>query len=317
MTQAVRYLRPNEFKYPDTLTRLYPSGSELLHLEVGFGDGRFWAQHHTLEPDVNYLGVEVSGVSVQKTLARYRAKAVQNAIVVRTQAEFMVRNVLRQNSLSRVYVNFPDPWPKARHEDARFLRPQVFELLSTRLVDNSEIWLTTDHPGYFEFALMSADSTGLFEISKPAPPAAALQTKYAMKWQGMKLEIFHARFLKRTVSQQSFLPLMIGETMPHSQLRGEIPAPPHEKIVFKGSNYNVIVLEGFAHNSKLALLTRIEEVDFTQEILITVAKHDDGRVVAGLESFGAPLITPGVKAAVGVVTDWLEKQGLSVMQRSY
>jgi tRNA (guanine-N7-)-methyltransferase len=110
---------------------------------------------------------------------------------------------------------------------------------------------------------------------------------------------------------------MIGETMPHSQLRGEVPAPPAEKIVFKGSGYTVIVLEGFAHHSKLALLTRIEEVDFTQEILITVAKHDDGRVVAGLESFGAPLITPGVKAAVGVVTDWLEKQGLSVVQRSY
>lgn len=317
MTQAVRYLRPNEFKYPDTLTRLYPDSSELLHLEVGFGDGRFWAQHHKLESAANYLGVEVSGVSVQKALARYRSHAVQNAIVVRTQAEFMVRNVLRQNSLSRVYVNFPDPWPKTRHEDARFLRPQVFELLSTRLVDNSEIWLTTDHPGYFEFALDSAGSTGLFEVSKPAPPAAALQTKYAMKWQGMKLEIFHARFSKRAVSKQLFLPLMIGETMPHSQLRGEIPAPPAEKIVFKGSNHTVIVLEGFAHNSKLALLTRIEEIDFTQEILITVAKHDDGRVVAGLESFGAPLITPGVKAAVGVVTDWLEQQGLSVVQRSY
>jgi tRNA (guanine-N7-)-methyltransferase len=317
MTHSVRYLRPNEFKYPDSLTRLYPNGSECLHLEVGFGDGRFWAEHHKLEPDVNYLGVEVSGVSVQKALARYRSNAVQNAIVVRTQAEFMVRNVLKEDSLSRVYVNFPDPWPKARHEDARFLRPQVFELLSTRLVDNSEIWLTTDHPGYFEFALESALGTGLFEITNPAPPAAALQTKYAMKWQDMKLEIFHARFLKHSVSQQAFLPLMIGETMPHSQLRGEVPAPPAEKIVFKGSGYTVIVLEGFAHHSKLALLTRIEEIDFTQEILITVAKHDDGRVVAGLESFGAPLITPGVKAALGVVTDWLEKQGLTVLQRSY
>jgi tRNA (guanine-N7-)-methyltransferase len=317
MTSTVRYLRPNEFKYPDTLTRLYPSGSELLHLEVGFGDGRFWSEHHKLEPEVNYLGVEVSGVSVQKALSRYRSKAVQNAIVVRTQAEFMVRNVLTENSLSRVYVNFPDPWPKARHEDARFLRPQVFELLSTRLVNNAEVWLTTDHPGYFEFALESASNTGLFEVSKPAPPAAALQTKYAMKWQGMQLEIFHARFQKRIVSQQSFLPLEIGETVPHSQLRGEIPAPPKEKIVFKGSGYTVIVLEGFGRDSKLALLTRIEEIDFTQEILITVAKHDNGRLIAGLESFGSPLITPGVKAAVGVVTDWLESQGLTVVQRSY
>ena len=160
MTHPVRYLRPNEFKYPDTLDRLYASGFENLQLEVGFGDGRFWAQQHSLEENANYLGVEVSGVSVQKALARYRACKVQHAIVARTQAEFVIRNVLSENSLSRVYVNFPDPWPKARHEDARFLRPGVFELLSTRLDDNAEVWLTTDHPGYYEFALMSAASTG-------------------------------------------------------------------------------------------------------------------------------------------------------------
>ena len=317
MTQSVRYFRPNEFKYPDTLERLYQGGLDQLHLEVGFGDGRFWAEHHKLEQQANYLGVEVSGVSVQKAFSRYRASKVQNAIVVRTQAEFMVRNVLRENSLARVYVNFPDPWPKARHEDARFLRPQVFELLSTRLNDNAEVWLTTDHPGYFEFALESADSTNLFEISKPAPPIAALQTKYAMKWQGMKLSIFHARFKKLQISANTFPPLEIGETVPHSQLRGEIPAPPSEKIVLKGMGYTVIVLEGFQRDSKLALLTRIEEIDFTQEILITVSKHDDGRLIAGLESFGSPLITPGVKAAVGVVTNWLESQGLVVVQRSY
>ncbi len=315
MNHTVRYLRPNEFKYPDTLEQLYTNDLP-LHLEVGFGDGRFWAMQHTLET-VNYLGVEVSGVSVQKALARYRGAAVQNALVVRTQAEFMARNVLPEKSLARVYVNFPDPWPKARHEDARFLRPSVFELLSTRLVDNGEVWLTTDHPGYFEFALESATSTGLFEITKLAPPAAALQTKYAMKWLGMNLRIFHARFSKRFVSQQKFLPLEIGEIVPHSLLSGEVPAPPTEKIVQKGMGYTVIVLEGFKREGKLALLTRIEEIDFTQEILVTVSKHNDGRLIAGLESFGAPLITPGVKAAVGVVTDWLEKQGLKVVQRSY
>jgi tRNA (guanine-N7-)-methyltransferase len=314
----LRYLRPSDFYYPDDPVRLF-GAKRPLHLEVGFGDGRFWVGHGASEGDVNYLGVEVSGVSLQKAFARYKAARVQNALVTRVSAEFLIRNALPEQSIARAYLNFPDPWPKGKHEENRFVRAETFELLSTRLEPGGELWLTTDHPGYYEFALEQAASTNLFDITTPAPPPAALTTKYAMRWQSQGLQIMHARFKVRQPSSQNYAPLEVlqGDTMPHSQLSGNLPAAPLEKIVARFDTCTVILLESFARADRVIVQVRVEEPDYAQEILVSIARYEDGRVIAQLETFGSPLITSGVKKAVGVVTDWLETTGMKVERRAY
>ena len=317
----MRYLRHSDFHYPDSAPRLFDNAAP-LHLEVGFGGGHFWALQHHLEGAVNYLGVEISGVSVQKALVKYRAAGVPNGIVTRVAAEFLIRNILPADSLERVYVNFPDPWPKGKHEENRFVRAETFELLSQRLKLGGELWLTTDHPEYYQFALDNARSTGLYDVLETAPPAAALQTKYAQKWQAMGISINHARFKKIAFSQQLFQPLSVsasspGDPMPHAILTGDIPAQPLQKTVLRGADYTVILLEGYARPDKLVVLARIEEPDFVQETLVSVSRRGEGRSIAGLESFGSPLVTPGVKAAVAGLTDWLEAGGMQVVQRNY
>jgi tRNA (guanine-N7-)-methyltransferase len=315
------YYRLTDFRYPDKPERLYPTDpnpshpDRPWHLEVGFGDGRFWAAHHALEPDTNYLGVEISGVSVLKARDRYRKVGLQHAILTRLSAEFVVRNIIPARSLNRVYVNFPDPWPKARHEDARLLRPDFLELLSTRLAPDGEVWLTTDHAGYYQFALESAAGTGLYHLTQPSPPAAALETKYALKWRDLHMPIHHARLQKRTESQRIFPPLEV-HPMPHAVLHGTLPTNPLEKTVVKSQHHTVILLEQYANPDRLIVLARVEEQNLIQEVLISASHRDSGEVVVGLESFGGPLITAGVKAAVGAVTDWLA-QNMTVIRKSY
>jgi tRNA (guanine-N7-)-methyltransferase len=313
----LHYLRPSDFQYPDSVQRLF-GNAQPLHVEVGFGGGHFWALQHALEGTVNYLGVEVSGVSVQKAMVKYRVSGVPNAVLTRVAAEFLIRNVLPADSLERVYLNFPDPWPKGRHEENRFVRAETFELLSKRLRDGGELWLTTDHAEYFEFALENAASTGLFEIHRTDPPSGALQTKYAQKWLAQGIQIQHARFKKHSSSPREFQPLEVfGGSMPHAIVTGAFPSQTLEKTVLQGKNHTVILLEQYARANKLVVLARIEEPDFVQEALVSVSQREDGRVVAGLETFGSPLITAGVKAAVAGVVDWLERGGMTVLQRNY
>ncbi len=313
----LRFLRPTDFQYPDQTARLY-GNPQPLQLEVGFGGGHFWALQHALETGVNYLGVEVSGVSVQRALQKYRTAGVRDAVLTRVTAEFLIRNILPPDSLSRVYVNFPDPWPKGRHEENRFVRAQTFDLLSQRLVPGGEVWLTTDHTEYFEFALENAHRTELYEVDVTAPPAAALQTKYAQKWQAMGIQIQHARFKRIASSQTVFETIQIlGETMPHAIMTGTLPTEPIQKTVVQGHNRTVILLEQYTRAEKIVVLARIEEPDFVQEILVSVSQREDGRTVAGIETFGNPLVTPGVKAAVGGVVSWLEGTGMTVLQRHY
>jgi tRNA (guanine-N7-)-methyltransferase len=315
--QDVAYHRATEFNFPDAPSRLYPTNpAGLWHLEVGFGDGRFWAEQHKLEPEVNYLGVEISGVAVQKAMGRYRGAGVKRAVIARLAAEWVVQHVVPVGALERVYVNFPDPWPKTRHEESRLLRPGFLEMLTTRLTDSGEVWLTTDHPGYLEFALESAQATNLYEITRPEPPAAALQTKYAMRWQGMGLPVFHARFRKTAETKKSFTPLERFE-MPHAVMTGNLPTTTLEKIVRQEKGFTVILFERYLGDNRVMVLARTEETDFIQEVLIAATKRQDGQVVVGLEPFGSPLITAGVKAAVGAVADWLETQGMTVVRRAH
>lgn len=105
--------------------------------------------------------------------------------------------------------------------------------------------------------------------------------------------------------------------MPHAQLAGSIPTQPLEKTVAQFANCTVILLESYIRADRLIILARVEEPDFAQEILIAVAPQDDARVIAQLESFGQPLITSGIKKSVGVVTDWLERHGMTVVRRAY
>jgi tRNA (guanine-N7-)-methyltransferase len=312
------YRKASEFRFPDDPARLYPHNpAGPWHLEVGFGDGRFWAAQHEVEAGANYLGVEVSGVSVLKALARYRQMGLENAVVSRVTAEFAVRNVLPLRSLTRVYVNFPDPWPKARHAEARLLRPAFLDVLSSRLVDGGEVWLTTDHPDYYEFALESARTVDLYDLSFPDPPAAALETKYALKWRGQGLSIHHARFRKRSESARDYPPLEVLE-MPHAVLRGDLTSVPQiEKRVLRDGDNTVILLESYHRGDGLVVLARIEESELQQEVLVSARGRHDGEVVVGVETFGGPLITPGVRAAVGAVSEWLEGLGLTVVRRSY
>ncbi|MFN3266349.1 MAG: tRNA (guanine(46)-N(7))-methyltransferase TrmB [Deinococcales bacterium] len=313
-----RYLHPNQFSYPQPLESLF-GNTNPLHLEVGFGDGRFWAEQHKQDGNVNYLGVEVSGVSLQKAFARYKALHLENIVLTRISAEFLIRNALPEQSISRLYLNFPDPWFKEKHSANRFVRTETFELLSSRLCKAGELWLTTDHPPYMEYALEQAEASGLYKVLQTDPPAAALQTKYAMRWQSQGLGIHHARFQVKQVSEKNFTRIEIdqGETMPHSQLSGDIPQTPLKKVIAQFPDCTIILLENYTREGQQIILARVEEPDYAQEILIAVGKNPKGRVTAKLESFGQPLITSGVKKAVGVATAWLEAQGMTVVRRAY
>lgn len=311
------FRRPAEFRLPDSPAGLYPTNpGGPWHLEVGFGDGRFWVAQHEAEPGANYLGVEVSGASVLRALRRLKDAGVQRAILARASAEFAVRNVVPERALARVYVNFPDPWPKARHAEARLLRPDFLELLSTRLAPGGELWLTTDHAGYLGFALASARETGLYDLTQPEPPAAALRTKYASRWQGMGLAIHHARFRPRATSPRAFPPLEVF-TVPHAVLAGRLDPPPLEKRVLRAPGHTVILLESLGRPGRVVVLARVEEPDLAQSVLVSARARPDGEVVVGIEPFGDPLITAGVKAAVGAVAEWLAETGLEVRRRSY
>lgn len=308
-------VRPGELELPTVPLDLFGTVQDLV-IEVGFGDGKYLAHLGATHPDWNLLGVEISLGSLWRAYRRMLREGVSNVRLFRGDARFIVRNVLRENSLSRIYVNFPDPWPRKRHQERRLLRAPFFRLLSTRLAAGGVLSFTTDHEEYFRFALAEAESTGLYRIRKGDPPSAVLETKYARKWKEMDKNIFHAVFEK--TAEASMHPALIRKNdMHHAILEGELSSiSSFEKQIHSFSGGHVIVLEGFRELSGQSMIfkVRVEEPDLTQEVLIQAWQKSEG-VFVSLQPFGDPLSTRGVREAVHAVTDWLSDQGLRVKEK--
>ncbi len=307
-----------------------PSSSESLFgrdaplvMEVGFGDGGFLAHLAHENPAWNLLGAEISLGSVTRAVKRMRREKISNVRLYVGHARFVVRNLLPRHSLHRIYVNFPDPWPKKRHQERRLLRAPFFRLLSTRLTEGGALWFTTDHAEYFSFALEEARTTGLFAVEQKPPPVAALQTKYARKWRAQNIPIQHATFTKVAEADDPF-PLTVEtyDTMHHALLTGPLPTiDSFDRLVHRYDGGHVIVLEALRPlgDEALIFVTRIEEEDLTQEALIEVraSRKKEGEVFVGIKPFAQPLVTKGTKEAVRLIVAWLEQHGLHLVGRFY
>jgi len=280
-----------------------------LVLEIGFGDGRFLVESARQSPEWNLLGVEISS----RAYRRMHRERVWHARLFRGHGQMLLRDVIPPGSLHRIYVNFPDPWPRSRNQSRRLLQPKFFRMAANRLIDGGDLLLTTDHAEYFQFARDSARESGVFTEELLPPPPETLRTKYALKWQDQERAIYHVVF-RPTAPGQAPQPLIIPETMQHALMEGSLSnLKQFEKHIRQFDGGTVVVSEAFRSLSAEGVLFKVivEEADLHQELLVKAWHKADG-VFVGLDPFGDPLGTRGCREAVRAVTKVLEESGLTM-----
>ena len=305
------------------------SGSRPLHLEVGFGDGRFTVRRAQAEPDADYVGLEISSASIQRARARVAREGVRNVRLLKVGAGFAVRHLFGPGTLASIVVNFPDPWPKAKHVENRLLQRRFFELAATRLRPGGEIRLATDHPEYLGFAQEEARASGVFELHEAGPPAAVFETKYALKWRAHGKPLHYQVFRAAGAPSHTFPVLERPATMPHALLQGVVPTSiPFEKRVAPYGGGHVIlhevavalpvVGESDADGPRLLVRATVDEPDIRQQLLVSVRQRAANEAIVRIESFGDPIITGAVRGAVHLTTEWLlDRTDLALQARNY
>ena len=314
-----------KFYFPIDWNTQFKNDNPNLHLEIGFGDGRYTVHRALRAPEDHFVGLEISSGSIQRAVKGIKRAGLDNVFVLKAAAEFAVQHLFTENSLESITVNFPDPWPKEKHEKNRLLQRSFYHLASTRLKPGGVIKLATDHPDYFEFACSEAIASGLYDLVDAEAPEAVFETKYALKWKEMGKPLFYKRFELKEKSQTEFPILQRGQEMPHSILKGTIPTEvPFEKQILEYSHGHVVLHEVSSSWSKQArgrLLIRstINEPHLKQQLLILVKQRQDEEIVVSLASFGDPIITKTTRGAIHAATEWLLSldQGLTVERRDY
>lgn len=132
-----------------------------LHIEVGTGKGQFITGMALQNPEINYIGIELYDSVI--------VSALENAIEAKSPANLRLLKVngadlnkyFAKNDVSRVYLNFSDPWPKVRHAKRRLTHEGFLKRYEDVLVDEGAIHFKTDNRGLFEYSLTSISAYGM------------------------------------------------------------------------------------------------------------------------------------------------------------
>jgi tRNA (guanine-N7-)-methyltransferase len=303
-----------------------------LHLEVGFGDGRFTLRRASEEPEHNFVALEISTTSISRLLHKLRKAKITNVRILKLGAQFAVKHLFDSGSLESIVVNFPDPWPKDKHVDHRLLQRSFYYVAANRLRTGGTIRLATDHPEYLAFAKEEAMASSVFKLRDESPPEAVFATKYALKWkaQGKPLyyQVFETLGNDHPVTTIKPLATMERSAMPHALLTGQLPRDAtFTKQVMPSEDGYIIVHELLQSlgsdevgNPKERWLFRvtIDEPDFKQQVLIIANRREGDEYIVRFEPFGDPVLTKAARGAVHAVTEWLLTfESLHLKARNY
>jgi len=121
-----------------------------VELEIGCGNGRFLAAQAKKNPDVTYIGIERMLGRVRKLNRKAERLPARNLHALRLEAFYTFYYLLPEHRLRTVYVFFPDPWPKRRHQRNRLFSPLFLDALWMRLESGGVIQIATDHQEYYQ-----------------------------------------------------------------------------------------------------------------------------------------------------------------------
>ena len=149
-------LDPNTlFPARTELGRLATDRPEVVHpvwLEIGFGGGEHLAALAQANPHIGFVGCERFVNGIASLLAHIRSRGLTNIRIADADARALL-GALAPASITRLFLLFPDPWPKTRHHKRRFVGPVTLDAIARILADGSEVRFASDHSGYCAWTL--------------------------------------------------------------------------------------------------------------------------------------------------------------------
>ncbi len=128
---------------PVDLTRLLGDISD-VELEIGFGKGRFLLERAQQQKETVLLGIETRRKWVALVEERAKKRGIKNAIVRFGDARQIVCRMEPERCLKNVFVNFPDPWWKARHANRMVVTSQLGRSLLRLMDKDAQLFVQTD-----------------------------------------------------------------------------------------------------------------------------------------------------------------------------
>ena len=159
-----------------------------LYAELGTGKGDFISQLAELHPEINYIGIEAQQDVLYSAAKKVREKGLKNVRLLVFDIN-NIENIFAPGEVDRFYVNFCDPWPKARHAKRRLTHVNFLEKYRRLLKKGGALFFKTDNRPLFDFSLEQFAEAGLqvedvsFDLHAENRPDN-IMTEYERKFSG-------------------------------------------------------------------------------------------------------------------------------------
>lgn len=187
---------------PRDLGGLFATGTSGAWLEIGFGGAEHLIWQAKANPSVGLIGCEPFEDGLVKALTAIDEAGLSNVRLLGDDVRPLLR-WLPKASISRVFMLFPDPWPKKRHQKRRLFSPELLRLLARVMVSGAELRLATDIGDYARTALLAAGQDPAFRWTAESPadwreqPADWPPTRYQAKAGREGRRCYFFRFVRK------------------------------------------------------------------------------------------------------------------------
>lgn len=133
-----------------------------IYIEIGMGKGQFLLTLAKQNPDINYIGIERYSSVLLRALEKFDTEEfceLKNIRFICMNA-FELPDVFEYGEVAKIYLNFSDPWPKARHADRRLTSTKFFAQYDEVLAKEGVVEFKTDNRLLFEFSLEQVEEAG-------------------------------------------------------------------------------------------------------------------------------------------------------------
>jgi tRNA (guanine-N7-)-methyltransferase len=189
-------LKPEDYKNKWNL--LFNNDSP-IHLEIGMGKGNFIIDMALNNPDINFIGLEKYTSVIVRAIKKLEGKNIPNLKLINGDA-LNLSNYFGKE-ISRIYLNFSDPWPKKRTAKRRLTSEVFLRIYDDIFKNDADIMQKTDNQGLFESSIISLSNYGyVFEdisLDLWSTDKTYSETEYEHKFKNQGIKIKYLKAIKK------------------------------------------------------------------------------------------------------------------------
>ena len=177
----------------------YFNNDKPIYIEIGMGKGKFIIENAISNPNINFIGIEKYDSIVAKSLQKIPDN-IPNLAIIRIDA--LEIDEIFNNDISRLYLNFSDPWPKNRHHLRRLSSKIFLEKYDNLFIGDKIIEMRTDNRDLFEYSLVSFSENGYIlkrvSLDLHSIDIPLITTEYEDKFSSKNMPIYYVECCKST-----------------------------------------------------------------------------------------------------------------------